>query len=300
MQGGIPPVQSDLVRLQIGTITVITPASKVDIGTALGQAADQPHDWLGLGRMDVGQLTIAVAPDSATFARWSSGRAPAWGAGLMLPAAHLIVVRLDGGDPYQTLRHELAHVVLHRQVAGRIPLWFDEGYASLASGEYGRLAALRLNLTVVSGRVPDLRGLDGLLRGSGGDAEIGYALAASAVAELARRNPTHSLGPIMERLAGGMPFEEAVRTSTGLEIGQFDEAWHRRVRQEYNWIMWLATGGAWLIMTVVLTWGAASRRRREGPRRAKLDVGWTIPVDDEEITDPQLTPPQLDPEESGH
>jgi hypothetical protein len=288
------------MRLQVGTITVMTPANKIDIGTALGQAADQPHEWLGLGRVDAGELTIAVAPDAASFARWSRGRAPTWGAGLMFPGAHLIVVRLDGGDPYQTLRHELAHVVLHRKVAGRVPLWFDEGYASYASGEYGRMAALRLNLTVVAGKVPELRDLDELLRGTGDDAEVGYALAASAVAELARRNPTHQLTPIMDRLAAGMPFDEAVRTTTGLPLDQFDEAWHRRVRQEYNWVMWLATGGAWLVMTLVLTWAAASRRRRESPRRAQLDVGWTLPVDDEEITDPQLTPPPLDREESGH
>ena len=299
LQGAPPSPAPELMRLQVGTITVITPANKTGIGTALGEAADQPHDWLGLGRMDAGELTIAVAPDVATFARWSRGKVPSWGAGLMIPGAHLIVVRLDGGDPYQTLRHELAHVVLHRKIPGRVPLWFDEGYASYASGEYGRMAALRLNLTVATGRVPDLRTLDGLLRGDGSDAELGYALAASAVADLARRNPTGQLNPIMDRLAAGMSFDEAVRTTTGLAIDQFDDAWHRRVRQEYNWVMWLVTGGAWLVMTLVLSWAAASRRRRERPRRAELDVGWTLPVDDEEITEPQLTPPQLDREESG-
>lgn len=287
------------MRLEIGNITVIAPADRSAIGNALGQAADQPHDWPGLGRVDAGELTVAVAPDQATFARWSRGQAPPWGAGLMVPGARFILVRLDGGDPYQTLRHELAHVVLHRKVTVRVPLWFDEGYASYASGEYGRMATLRLNLAVAAGRIPDLRALDALLRGNVGEAETGYALAASAVADLARRNPSHRLEPIMERLAGGMGFDEAVRTTTGLDIDQFDEAWHRRVRQEYNWIMWLATGGAWLIMTLVLSWAAASRRRREAPRRAQLDVGWSLPPDDEEITDPQLTPPPLDRGESG-
>ncbi len=294
LQTGAPVPRQELVRLQAGAITVIVPADKQAIGTALGQAADQVHEWVGLGRVDFGELTLAIAPDRATFARWSGGRVPSWGAGLMVPAARLVVVRLDAGDPYQTLRHELAHVALHQKIPGRVPLWFDEGYASFASGEYGRLAALRLNVAVAAGRVPDLRALDGMLRGSDGDAEEGYALAASAVADLARRNPTRRLDPIMARLAGGMPFTEAVRTTTGLDIDQFDEAWHRRVRQEYNWLMWLGTGGAWLILTLILSWAAASRRRRERPRRAQLDVGWPLPPDDEEITEPQLTPPPLD------
>jgi hypothetical protein len=282
------------MRLQVGAISVIVPADRQAIGTALGQAADQIHDWVGFGRVDVGELTLVIAPDRATFARWSAGSVPSWGAGLMIPGAGLVVVRLDGGDPYQTLRHELAHVVLHRKIAGRVPLWFDEGYASFASGEYGRMAALRLNFAVAAGRVPDLRALDALLRGNDGEAEEGYALAASAVADLARRNPSRQLDPILERLAGGMPFGEAVRTTTGLEVDQFDEAWHRRVRQEYNWLMWLGTGGAWLILTLALSWAAASRRRRERPRRALLDIGWPAPPDNEEITEPQLTPPPLD------
>lgn len=294
LQTGASAPRQELVRLQVGAITVLVPADKQGIGTALGQAADQVHEWVGLGRVEVAGLTLAIAPDRATFARWSDRRVPSWGAGLMLPGARLVVVRLDGGDPYQTLRHELAHVVLHQKIPGRLPLWFDEGYASFASGEYGRMAALRLNLAVAAGRVPDLRALDGMLRGSDGDAEAAYALAASAVADLARRNPTRRLDSIMARLAGGMPFNEAVRTTTGLDIDQFDDAWHRRVRQEYNWLMWLGTGGAWLILTLLLTWAAASRRRREAPRRAQLDVGWTLPPDDEEITEPQLTPPPLD------
>ena len=109
------------MRLQVGAVAVIVPADRQAIGTALGEAADQIHDWAGLGRVDIGELTLAIAPDRATFARWSAGSVPSWGAGLMLPGARLVVVRLDGGDPYQTLRHELAHVALHRKISVRVP-----------------------------------------------------------------------------------------------------------------------------------------------------------------------------------
>ena len=52
---------------------------------------------------------------------------------------------------------------------------------------------LELNLAVVRGAVPDLRALDGALRGSATTADAAYALAVSAVIELARRNPSGSL-----------------------------------------------------------------------------------------------------------
>lgn len=269
------------------------------LGTALAEAAGPSRQWLGLGYVDPGPLLLVVVGDTLGFNAWSQGRVPSWGAGLTFPGSRLIVVRADAGDPFGILRHELAHVALHRRIKGRVPLWFDEGYAVMAAQEYGRLADLRLNVTVAAGKVPDLRGLDGALRGTRGDAEAAYALAGSAVAELARRNPSGSLGPLLGRLVNGEPFEDAVLATTGLTAERFDEAWHRRVRQHYNWLVWLATGGAWLIVTLLLGWAAAWRRHRDAPRRAALDIGWTVPEDDGHITTPEQPHFQLDRPDSG-
>ena len=171
----------------MGDITVLADRPNLALGTALAEAASVPHDWLGLGRVDAGPLVLVLARDRDEFTRWSHGRLPSWGAGATFPGSRAIIIRLDAGDAYQTLRHELAHVVLHHAVTGRVPLWFDEGYAVLAAQEYGRFAALRLNLAVATGHLPELRALDGALRGRDDDAETAYALAGSAVAELERR-----------------------------------------------------------------------------------------------------------------
>ena len=92
-----------------------------------------------------------------------------------------MLLRADLDDVYRTLRHELAHLALHEAIDVRVPLWFDEGYAAWAAGEWERLGGLELNLAVVRGAVPDLPGLDGALRGSASTADAAYALAASAV-----------------------------------------------------------------------------------------------------------------------
>jgi len=52
---------------------------------------------------------------------------PGWGAALAFPESRTIVLRADAGDLERTLRHELAHLALHRQIRVRVPLWFDEG-----------------------------------------------------------------------------------------------------------------------------------------------------------------------------
>jgi hypothetical protein len=275
----------------------------VGLATALAEAAEPSRAWVGLGRVDLTPMTLVVAADAEAFARWSGGRLPRWGAGMTLPARRLVVIRADGGDPFGTLRHELAHLALHTVVRGRVPLWFNEGYAVVAAQEHGRLAALQLNLAVAMGRVPTLRQLDADLRGASDDAAAAYALAGSAVGELQRRHPDNSLEPLLGRLRDGVGFDEAVLASTGLDLERFDEVWHRSVRRRYNLGVWAATGGAWLVLALLLGVAAGWRRHADAPRRAALDEGWTLPPDDDEMMTPDdgsmttvTTPPEaLDP-----
>jgi hypothetical protein len=269
-------------RVEVGEVTAFADQQRLALATALAEAADVPHDWVGLGRLDAGRLMLFVADNRAEFQRWSRGRSPGWGAGITFAGTHVVMIRADLDDPYQTLRHELAHVALHQMVHVRVPLWFDEGYAVVAAKEYGRLATLRLNFAVATGKVPELRALDGALRGSADDAESAYALAGSAVAELARRCPNGDLHVLMEKLEAGTSFDAAVLGATGYTIERFETLWLKDVRQHYNWFVWFATGGTWLIVTLVLSWAASSRKRREAPRRAALDVGWPMPPEDDE------------------
>jgi hypothetical protein len=266
-----------------GEVEVIADGALRPLGLALADEARARRDWLGVGPIDLAPMTIVVVPDADEFARWSRGRVPRWGAGLTVPSRRLIVIRVDAGRPFSTLRHELAHLALHTRVPTRVPLWFAEGYAALAAGEHGRLNALQLNLAVAVGRVPGLGELDATLRGSTADAGTGYALAASAVAEIARRHPTGELDPMIDRLAGGMPFDEALQRSTGLDASRFAEEWHRAVRRRYNFGLWLLAGGAWTIVALLLGVAVAHRRRQDAPRRAALNLDWPMPPPDDEF-----------------
>ena len=145
-----------------------------------------------------------------------------------------------------------------------------------------------LNLAVVRGGVPDLRALDGALRGPATTADAAYALAVSAVTELARRNPSASLNPLMGRLIRGEDFEAAVLATTGLTLSQFDIEWRRTVRRRYSLITWLLAGGGWGIVVLSMWLLVRLRRKADLPRRAALDEGWDI--------EPEPTgTPELDP-----
>jgi hypothetical protein len=264
--------------------------AQVAVAGDLARMADRPAEYPGLGRRDAGPIRLIVVPDGRTLDSLTAGRAPAWGAAIALPGERTILLRADQGDLTRTLRHELAHLVLHQAVPVRVPLWFDEGYAAWAAGEWERFGGLELNLAVVRGDVPSLTDLDGALRGSASTADAAYALAASAVTELARRNPSGTLSPLLARLGRGEDFDAAVLATTGLTIGRFDEAWRRTVRQRYTLGQWLVAGGGWAVVAILVIWLVHRRRRIDRARRAALDVGWVVGSETED--GPELDPSQ--------
>jgi hypothetical protein len=266
---------------------VAWPAQRT-VATELAAIADRPVDWPGLGRREPGPLRLILIPDGRLLDSLTAGRAPSWGAAVALPGARTILLRADQGDLTRTLRHELAHLALHEAVRVRVPLWFDEGYAAWAAGEWERLGGLELNLAVVRGAVPSLTGLDGALRGSASSADAAYALATSAVTELARRNPTGTLAPLLGRLQTGEDFDAAVLATTGLTIGRFEQEWQRSLKRRYTLGNWLVAGGGWTVVAVAVIWLVHRRRRADRGRRAALDIGWDVDPETEEG-------PELDP-----
>jgi len=263
--------------IQVGPVTVVAPPILRDRAVALAERMDGPMEFPGLGRRVPAPFVLVLAEDSVALARLSRGRAPGWGAAVAFPRSRTIMLRADLPDLDRTLRHELAHLALRSAVHSYLPLWFDEGYATLAAGELGGMMQLELNLAVALGRVPSLRRLDGLLRGSAADANTAYALAATAVAEIMRRPAPGDLSALLVRLEAGEAFALALEATLGLSEERFEILWRRSLRRRYGVITWLAAGGFWTIVALsvfVVTW---YKRERDQPRRAALDLDWNLP-----------------------
>ncbi|MFI5234145.1 MAG: peptidase MA family metallohydrolase [Gemmatimonadales bacterium] len=270
----------------MGEVSVFAAPAQLDLATALADLADRPAEWPGLGRRAVGPLRLIVVADRAALAAVTRGRAPRWGAGIALPAGRIIILRADLPDLAATLRHELAHIVLHQAIHTRVPLWFDEGYATLASGEWDFTGRLELHLAVAFTGVPSLGDLDGQLRGTEPTAERAYVLAAAGVLGLERRIPGGELSPLMAALASGVPFDSAVQQVTGRTLSQFEYEWRQETRRRYGGVAWLAGTGLWMILTIAVVVGWGWRRRMDVPRREALNEGWP---------DPEAPEPPLDP-----
>lgn len=287
---------------QVGEVRAVALPSRIDAAISLAELADRPTVWPGLGRRAPGQFQLVLVGDSAEMATLSHGRAPGWGAAVAFPQSRTIILRADLPALGQTLRHEVAHLVLRGAVRSRLPLWFDEGYASIAAGEWDRLTRLELHLSVVFTGVPALGDLDGQLR-SAVMADRAYGLAATAVTSLAARIPGGDLAPLLDRLATGEEFGRAVHAVTGRELSRFEEEWQAETKRRYRGALWFVAGGWWLAaaMVVVVAWGL--RRRRDLPRREALDTGWTLPPPDGapgEVTGADASPDRpIDPRGQG-
>ncbi|HET7040941.1 MAG TPA: hypothetical protein VFI13_02935, partial [Gemmatimonadales bacterium] len=256
---------ADSLRVvQVGQVQVVADARRINAALALAEFADRPTDWPGLGRRAPGPFRLVLVADSAELARVTRDRAPAWGAAIAFPESRTIILRADLPDLPETLRHETAHLVLRGAVKSRLPLWFDEGYATLAAGAWDRLARLELHLSVVLGGVPSLNDLDGQLRATAPMADRAYALAATAVTALRERIPGNDLAPLLARLATGEEFSVAVHEVTGRDLSRIEEEWQVETRKEFRGALWFAAGGWWLLaaLAVVAAWGVRRRRER--------------------------------------
>jgi len=258
----------------VGRVTAIAWPGQEALAAAIAEQADRATNFPGIGALPDRPLRIILAPNRETYDSLTRGRLPLWSEGAAFPDAGTIVLLAVGpsGRPAGALRHELAHLALRWQVGRRVPLWFEEGYAAVAAQEWDRLDALRLNWQLARGVRMNLDEVDRALRGSRGDAEAGYALAATAVLLLERWGGERGLAPLMANLPQAESFDAALRATYHVTEGDFEQRWQRDVASRYGWLSLLAAMGFfWLAIGAVLAALLGLRRRRDHAKRQLLD-----------------------------
>jgi hypothetical protein len=269
--------------LTVGRVTVVTWPSQAALGIALADATDRAAPFPGLGPLPDRPLRLILAPTREAFDSITRSRMPSWSGGAAFPETGTIVLLSDHPTDRLSaaLRHELAHLALRWGIGHRLPLWFEEGYAAVAAGEWGRLDGLRMNWQLARGRTMDLDDLDRALRGDATDAAGAYALATTAVLLLERWGGDRGLGPLLGRLPAAPSFDAALRDTYHVTEGDFEERWQRDLRSRYGWLAWADSVGVfWAVLGLLLVGLVMVRRRRDRVRRERLDEGWTIPPDE--------------------
>ena len=259
---------------QVGRVTAVAWPGQEALAVAIAETADRARDFPGIGALPDRPMRIVLAPTRAIYDSLTRGRLPLWSEGAAFPDAGTIVLLSDGPtvQPTNALRHELAHLALRWEVGRRAPLWFEEGYAAVAAREWGRLDALALNWQVARGMRMNLDDVDRALRGARGDAETGYALAATAVLLLQRWGGERGLEPLLTNLARAESFDAALRATYHMTEGDFELRWQKDVGSRYGWFSWAtAMGFFWLAIGSLLVALVMLRRRRDRAKRVALE-----------------------------
>jgi len=260
-------------------VTAIAWPNQQTLAASVAEAADHAGDFPGIGLLPDRPVRIILAPTREKYDSLTRGRLPLWSEGAAFPDAGTIVLLTVrprsplGSDAPTALRHELAHLALRWHVGRHVPLWFEEGYAAVASQEWDRLDALRLNWQLARGVRMDLDDVDRALRGTRGDAETGYALATTAVLLLERWGGDRGLAPLLANLPQAESFDAALRATYHLTESDFELRWQRDVSSRYGWLTWLgAMGFFWLAIGALLVALLGLRRKRDRRKRAALDA----------------------------
>lgn len=268
-------------RLQSGPFLIDYPATRPRLGASFAEMlqASAPLPGLPAAAPAYGKsIRIILADSDAHFDAITGGIIPEWGAGVAIPAEGIIVMPGYGGgrgaavDLRRTLRHELAHIALHRQLApARIPRWFNEGYATWVSGALDMEGGWQLRIAFATNRAPPLDSLELSWPRATGDARIAYLLSASVVEYLVRQSGEHALTLFLQRWRSSQNIEQALASTYGISLDQLETHWRRDVRKRYGWFAVASnaaifSAGATMILLVLF----AIRRRRDRRKLALL------------------------------
>ena len=259
------------VRLDAGRFTVVAERGDERLARAL-LAAAQVHDTFPGLPKPTAHVLIAVAPDAARFRQWVGPNAPEWGAAIAIPDQRRIVMQggsagSDAGDPLVVLRHELAHLALHETMGRLPPRWFDEGYASVAAGEWSRETAFATSVGMVWHAMPSLASLEEGFQHGATRAEWSYALAYRVVDDMASLDAQHGLANFFAYWKESGAMEPAIRRAFGMTGEQFEKHWQHQTRLRYGALAFATDISVVLAFFALLVGPLYWMRRRRDRRR---------------------------------
>jgi Peptidase MA superfamily len=166
-----------------------------------------------------------------------------------VPRRDLIV--LDASRVYSkpftletTLKHELCHLLLHRNIADTsLPRWLDEGVCQWASGGISELLATdgssALAKAIVADAVMRIRDIKTFPRD---DASIvlAYEQSKNLIEYINSRYGRDGIWRILKYAREGYTVDEAVQKGLSISLPDLERTWHIYLRGKYTWFSYLS------------------------------------------------------------
>jgi len=194
----------------------------------LDTAFNTLHDRLGEYPRDeikvilysrVAYRDITQAPD------WSGG---AYDGKIRIPVGGLTTVE-EAAGLLAILIHEMTHAFLYRMAPRGLPLWFNEGLATMFQGWEPAMVHAWIAEHPPEG-IETLDDVDRTLRGRGGTVTAGYAAARLAIGELEEVRGFGAVRRIISGVGAGQPFADVFRDEVRMDLAEFQDRWRRSLR----------------------------------------------------------------------
>jgi hypothetical protein len=271
----IPEPPKDFVVERVGGTTWDFHPSSASLVRELKQELPRAARSIGreLGRTVSDELVIRIARSPAEMVRLAPSRAPPprYAVGVAYPALGLVILSVVSPDSWlppdlpRVLTHELSHVALYRAVHGRpLPLWFVEGLAVHQAGEQNLARVRTLWEAAVVGEVLPLSQLSRRFPRRPHEVNRAYAQSADLVEHLLHTEEERAALPdLLDRVARGKSFEDAVLGAYRAELAAIDLEWRQALSERFRVLPLVLTGTALWGGIALLAIVAFIRRRRQ-------------------------------------
>jgi hypothetical protein len=222
------------------------------------------------------RLTVFLTSHAGELAS-ASGMAD-WATGVARPSTGEVIVAAYGPDGGRVhiegvLRHELAHVALHRAVGGEaVPAWFNEGVAD-GLGEALSPGRREVMARGYARGLPDISTLEGPFGGDRLEVGEAYAVSRDFVEFVRERDVTGAkFHALIDEVRRGRGFDRAVVDTYGVTTSTLAQSWRDGLWSRFSWAPLATTPDALLVFcspVVFLAW--FRRRRRDDRERARLE-----------------------------
>lgn len=272
----VPPLTSDMVSETHGWLTIAYPSSVKDRVAPLVAEADafkaDLEDRFGQDVLAKVEVRVARSPEDMAALAPQSHPPPAYAVGVAYPSLRLVLLSLrnpktaEAPDLGEVFRHELVHVAIEDAFAGHhVPLWFNEGFAVVASNEAAFQRARTLWDATLSQSVLPLADLDKSFPDDNYEVSIAYAESADFVRYLNRDPDRARFQAMVERVRSGATFDRALTDSYGTDLRKLEYEWREDLARRFS--LWpVLTGGSFLWSLILVAFGAAWWKRRKKNR----------------------------------
>lgn len=272
--GELPPVPAGWSSFENEWLKLHYPpdlaAQMRELQEAAPQARAQLSELLGRPVLSRVEVRVARTPREMEQLAPTGSRFPKYASGLAYSERRLVLLTAEPRYPgerhrlVEVFRHELAHVALH-DALGRenVPLWFNEGFAVHASGEAEMARLQTLWTATLAKTLLPLQDLSHRFPADATTASIAYAQAADFVRFLLKNGQEHRFRSLLERVAEGQEFEQALADAYATDLWTLESEWRADAARRYTfWPFLFGSSTIWAFALGLVVWGYVRRKRR--------------------------------------